>query len=100
MTSCMSENIFDNMRSMVVFDALICNVDRHAGNYGFLRDNHTGKVMGIAPLFAHNLSLFAREMERDFPYFMQNTNSMFLPATGTLSFSDESRAIKLDLKHD
>ena len=68
-------------------------------NDAYWVDDHTGKVMGMAPLFDHNLSLFAREMERDFPYFMQNSNSMFLPATGTLSFSDESRAIKLDLKH-
>lgn len=100
MSSSMSENIFDNMRSMVVFDALICNVDRHAGNYGFLRDNHTGKVLGMAPLFDHNLSLFSREMERDFPYFLQNSNSMFLPATGTLSFLDESRIVMGEMQHE
>ena len=41
---------------MVVFDGLMANVDRHAGNYGFLVDNDTGDVLSFAPLFDHNMA--------------------------------------------
>lgn len=53
------------MRTMFVFDALIANRDRHANNHGFLRDNATGRLLGPAPLFDHNMSLFARDMKED-----------------------------------
>lgn len=47
----------EQLRSMLVFDALIYNEDRHFGNFGFLRDNHTGKLAGPAPIFDNGLSL-------------------------------------------
>ena len=46
------------LSDMVVFDALICNVDRHYGNFGFLIDNRTNKIVSPAPLFDHGNSLF------------------------------------------
>lgn len=56
-------------RTMVVFDALICNRDRHGGNFGILRENRTGRLLGLAPVFDHNLSLFAQDDETDYaPY--------------------------------
>ena len=39
--------------------ALIYNADRHAGNFGVLRDVDTGKVLGLAPNYDNNLSLLA-----------------------------------------
>lgn len=50
-------------RSMAVFDSLIANTDRHSGNFGVLRDNRTGSVFGMAPLFDHNVSLFSRDFD-------------------------------------
>ncbi len=47
--------------TMLVFDSVIANKDRHFGNYGVLRDNASGKVLGMAPLFDHNLALFCEE---------------------------------------
>ena len=47
--------------SMLTFDAVVANKDRHLGNYGVLRDNATGEIMGMAPLFDHNLALFCDE---------------------------------------
>ena len=47
--------------SMLAFDSIIANKDRHFGNYGVLRANATGEVLGMAPLFDHNLSLFCDE---------------------------------------
>ena len=38
---------------MMVFDALICNVDRHLNNFGVLVDNRTNKIKCMAPLFDH-----------------------------------------------
>lgn len=46
------------LRSMLVFDALIYNEDRHFGNFGVLRDNHSGKIIAPAPIFDNGLSLF------------------------------------------
>jgi hypothetical protein len=43
---------------MLVLDAIICNVDRHFGNFGFLVDNCTNKIAAPAPLFDHGNSLF------------------------------------------
>ncbi len=45
---------------MVYLDALVFNMDRHTNNYGFLRDRQTGEVLGLAPLFDHNVALVAR----------------------------------------
>ena len=47
----------ERLRSMLVFDALIYNEDRHLGNFGLLRDNHSGKITAPAPLFDHGQSL-------------------------------------------
>lgn len=43
---------------MLVLDALICNADRHFGNFGFLVDNQTNQISAPAPLFDHGNSLF------------------------------------------
>ena len=51
---------------MLVFDAVIYNEDRHFGNFGVLRDNHTGKVTGAAPVFDNGMSLFNFAMPEDF----------------------------------
>lgn len=42
---------------MLVLDALIFNTDRHFGNFGFLVDNKTNKIVAPAPLFDHGNSL-------------------------------------------
>ena len=46
------------LRDMLVFDAVICNTDRHYGNFGLLIDSHTNQVAAPAPLFDHGNSLF------------------------------------------
>ena len=54
------------IRSMIVFDALIYNEDRHFGNFGLLRDNKTGEIISFAPLFDNGLSLFALARKQDY----------------------------------
>lgn len=57
---------YEQIKSMLVFDAVIYNEDRHFGNFGVLRDNHTGKVTGAAPVFDNGMSLFNFAMPEDF----------------------------------
>lgn len=44
---------------MLVLDAIICNTDRHLGNFGLLVDNRSNKIAAPAPLFDHGNSLFS-----------------------------------------
>lgn len=46
------------LNDMLVFDALICNTDRHFGNFGVLVDNEKNEIAGPAPLFDHGNALF------------------------------------------
>lgn len=46
------------LSDMLLFDAVICNTDRHLGNFGFLIDNATNQIVAPAPLFDHGNSLF------------------------------------------
>lgn len=55
----------ESFREMIVMDAVMANVDRHAGNYGFLVDNATGNVLRMAPLFDHNMACLPMMMEID-----------------------------------
>ncbi len=46
------------LNDMIVFDAVICNVDRHFGNFGFIVENKSNRIVAPAPLFDHGNSLF------------------------------------------
>ncbi len=54
----LGEEFVSALDDMLVLDAVICNVDRHFGNFGFLVDNRTNKIAAPAPLFDHGNSLF------------------------------------------
>ena len=51
-------SFFDHFASLLIFDSLILNEDRHLGNFGVLRDNHSGKIIEMAPIFDNGISLF------------------------------------------
>ena len=61
----MGEDCAEFLKSMLVFDAVIYNEDRHFGNFGVLRDNKNGMIIGPAPLFDNGISLFNYAMEDD-----------------------------------
>lgn len=50
--------------NIFLLDALILNDDRHLGNFGFLIDNETNEITGVAPAFDNGHSLFSRPPER------------------------------------
>lgn len=62
----LGEQALDDLKSMLVFDAVIFNEDRHFGNFGLLRNNHTGEIISSAPIFDNGLSLFNYAMNSDF----------------------------------
>lgn len=51
----------ERFRDMLVFDAIVYNHDRHLSNHGVLRDNATGRVLAMAPVFDDNCALWTRE---------------------------------------
>ena len=64
----MGTEAYEEIKSMLVFDAVIYNEDRHFGNFGVLRDNHSGELLGAAPIFDNGLSLFNLAMPEDLEY--------------------------------
>ena len=62
---CRQHDSEERFREMIVMDAVMANVDRHAGNYGFLVDNATGRVLHMTPLFDHNMACLPMMMEMD-----------------------------------
>lgn len=77
----------EQVRSMLVFDAVIYNEDRHFGNFGLLRDNSSGKLIGAAPVFDNGLSLFNYAMPDDFDDLDAYAKTRGT-AYGTISFED------------
>lgn len=61
----LGRDFHEQLCSMLVFDAVIYNEDRHFGNFGVLRDNHTGEIVAPAPIFDNGLSLFNYAMPED-----------------------------------
>lgn len=62
----LGKDFSEQIRSMLIFDAVIYNEDRHFGNFGVLRDNRSGKLLSPAPIFDNGISLFNFAMEDDF----------------------------------
>ena len=54
----LGSEFIEALNEMIVFDALICNTDRHFGNFGVMVDSRTNKIVAPAPLFDHGNSLF------------------------------------------
>lgn len=54
----LGQEYLEALYDMYLFDALICNTDRHFGNFGFLVDSHSNQIVAPAPLFDHGNSLF------------------------------------------
>lgn len=56
---------YDALADMLVFDAIVCNTDRHLGNFGVLIDSKNNVVLKPAPLFDHGMALFPFAMKDD-----------------------------------
>lgn len=58
--------LIERFADMQILDALVFNEDRHKGNFGFIFDTTTYELVGMAPLFDHNVSLLCYAEEKDF----------------------------------
>ncbi len=61
----LGERYYESLVDMLIFDAVICNEDRHFGNFGLIVDNETNQIVETAPIFDNGLSLFNYAMEED-----------------------------------
>lgn len=62
----MGDKFYLPFGDMMIFDALVCNTDRHLGNLGLLIDNQSNCPGAFAPIFDNGLALFPFAMEDDF----------------------------------
>lgn len=91
----LGENFYNAFADMMVFDALICNTDRHAGNYGLLVDNLTNTPIKFAPIFDNGLSLFNYAMDDDLADIDNYAKSRF-PSYDAVSFDEIVKAFISD----
>lgn len=62
----MGDTFYQSFCDMIVFDALVCNTDRHLGNFGLMIDNRRNRPVAFAPLFDNGMALFPFAMKDDF----------------------------------
>ena len=87
----LGKDYYDDVCSMLVFDAVIYNEDRHFGNFGLLRENRSGQFIGTAPIFDNGLSLFNFAMPDDLKDLDTYAKTRTTPYR--ISFEDVCRAI-------
>lgn len=82
----------EDFSDMIVLDAVILNIDRHLGNFGFIVDNDTFRIKRFAPVFDNNMALLARAMndslESDAEYYKglgHKTGAAFIPSAHALA---------------
>lgn len=89
----LGENAAQQFRSMLVFDAVVMNPDRHMGNYGVLRDNETGHVLGFAPIFDNNLALLPQYETAAFSVETLRERFDATPGAFSLTACEQARAV-------
>ncbi|BAM12637.1 putative transcriptional regulator [Helicobacter cinaedi PAGU611] len=86
------EVIYDKnkLEDLFLFDALICNIDRHLGNFGMIVDNNTGEILRPAPIFDNSCSMLNLLYKSD----LQDIDSVLLGQKSYLEFNF-NRQLKL-----
>ncbi|MEG1751015.1 MAG: hypothetical protein RR241_04530, partial [Raoultibacter sp.] len=84
-----NNDAFEQYASMMVFDSLIYNTDRHLTNFGMLRDSHTGGYLSPAPLFDNGRSLFFDLGFNQSGYFSQESRFK-LPSWSQVTFEEQA----------
>ncbi|MCE5219681.1 MAG: HipA domain-containing protein [Clostridium sp.] len=88
------DRCIDQLNDLMVFDFIIENKDRHFSNFGFLINNDTGEIKGLAPIFDNGYSLLNFEMEQDFKEY-DYSKSMI----GTFDIDNKAQAKEI-IKQD
>lgn len=82
---CKESGVVEEFCDMLAFDALVCNVDRHMTNFGFLRNSRTGEMLGLAPVFDNGRSLFPNDPSLNASDLLNQT-AFVRPAFGADTF--------------
>ena len=87
----------ESLQNLMLFDALICNVDRHLGNFGMIIDNNTNEILRPAPIFDNGLSMMttlSTEELKDDKRFLGFEKSAFeISFNNQLEYSTQPRHI-------
>jgi len=94
---------YDTLVDMLIFDAVICNEDRHFGNFGLKVENRSNKIVGTAPIFDNGLSLFYDAMDDDLDRIddfaktkaMKNAGDFMSFARSVITSKEKKRVRKL-----
>lgn len=62
----LGDDFYNDFVDMIIFDCVVCNEDRHYGNFGLLVDSNTNKPIRLAPIFDNGISLFNYAMPDDY----------------------------------
>ena len=89
----LGDDFYQELASMLVFDAVVVNEDRHFGNFGVMRDNHTGKIISPAPVFDNGLSLLCYGMRMDFDRIEEYIKTRTNPYGEGHEFMDLARMV-------
>jgi len=86
----LGDKYYNSLVDMLIFDAVICNEDRHFGNFGLKIENKTNKIVGTAPIFDNGLSLFNYAMDDELENIDEYSKTRLM-ATGQdfVSFAKE-----------
>lgn len=99
----LGDEFYNSLIEMLIFDILIVNTDRHFGNFGFLVDSHTNKIVKTAPIFDNGLSLFHDVLDDDMEFldkyaktkYMKNANDFMVFAETIIDSRVKNRLKKL-----
>lgn len=83
---------FEHYASMMVFDSLIYNTDRHLTNFGLLRDSRTGAYLRCAPVFDNGRALFFNMEFSQVDSFAVETQFV-LPSWAQVTFDEQARRL-------
>ncbi|MBC2889177.1 XRE family transcriptional regulator [Gordonibacter massiliensis (ex Traore et al. 2017)] len=83
---------FEHYASMMVFDSLVYNTDRHLTNFGVLRASRTGEYLGCAPVFDNGRSLFFNLTFDQADSFATESNFV-LPSWPQVTFDEQARRL-------
>ena len=87
----------ESLQDLMLFDALICNVDRHLGNFGMIIDNNTNELLRPAPIFDNGLSMMTtlstEELKDDKKFLGFEKSAFEISFNNQLEYSTQPRHI-------
>lgn len=86
-------------KRMLVCDAITFNTDRHKGNFGCIYDIDTQEILGMAPCFDFNLSLFPLEPNESFTH-VDSFVSKYTPKLGKSFISVARKSLTSSIRSD